>query len=316
MSQHCGGSHKQKPAPCRSCDPQGAAVGWVNRLRRFPHLLPRCQERTKPANRAPDTRTVRRYLHVKRHDTRRQPRSARGDLVSIDVLHWVWNNSKARNGSRLVLLAIADYSSGGGWAWPSIETLASKSRLSERAVHYAIRDLQDLGELEVALNAGPGGVNMYRVVTIPGAGSAPGGGQDLHRKGADNAPRTVNEPKTFLPVQSANGHDDDVQETLDAYVTADFEKGYTETVVRRPDPRGTRLPEDWQPSRDLLNWARREFACVNLEDQTERFRDYWLSRAGAGARHTSWDRTWKNWMRRADDQARQARPLHSVDRWD
>lgn len=45
--------------------------------------------------------------------------------------------------------------------------------LTERAVRSAIAELVELGELLVDYNAGPGGVNRYRVITS-GADSAPG----------------------------------------------------------------------------------------------------------------------------------------------
>lgn len=63
--------------------------------------------------------------------------------------------------------------------------------------------------------------------------------------------------------------------------------------------RGTRLPEDWRPSAELF--AKGEELGIDrgvLYQETDAFRDYWLSRAGAGAVKLDWDRTWMNWMRK------------------
>jgi hypothetical protein len=49
--------------------------------------------------------------------------------MSVGMLSRVWKHSKARFGDRLVLLAIADFANDAGEAWPSVETLAKKSRL-------------------------------------------------------------------------------------------------------------------------------------------------------------------------------------------
>lgn len=96
-------------------------------------------------------------------------------------MNWVWDHSRSRHGSRLVLLALADY---GEVSWPSIAALVQKTGLGERAVHTAIADLVKLGELAVERNTGPKGCNYYRITPPTGADSAPP--QNLHP--AKNAP--------------------------------------------------------------------------------------------------------------------------------
>lgn len=64
----------------------------------------------------------------------------------------------------------------------------------------------------------------------------------------------------------------------------------------RPDPRGTRLPEDWEPTDEMRSYA----LSLNLNptDVGENFRDYWISAAGAKARKADWLATWRSWCRR------------------
>lgn len=85
--------------------------------------------------------------------------------MSIRVMQWVWENSPASRGERLVLLAIADCASDDGTkAWPSMETIAQKANLSVRACQAAIRRLTKEGHLTVAMQTGPHRCNRYTVV--------------------------------------------------------------------------------------------------------------------------------------------------------
>lgn len=60
----------------------------------------------------------------------------------------------------------------------------------------------------------------------------------------------------------------------------------------------SRLPDDWQPSLDLLQWAGKERPDIGLKLETDCFRDYWHSQGRNGTK-TDWDKTYKNWIRRA-----------------
>lgn len=132
--------------------------------------------------------------------------------MSIKVSSFVWDNSQASEGALLVLLAIADFAHDDGTgAWPTVATLGRKARLSERGVQYAIRRLEELGELVVGYKAGPGGRNLYRVILTAMEGRNPlhpaetaprnplhlGGEADCTTEVQPTAPITVNEP----PVQ-------------------------------------------------------------------------------------------------------------------
>lgn len=72
---------------------------------------------------------------------------------------WIWENSRASNGSLIVLLAIADECGEGEFTEMSVAQLAAKCRLSDRAVRMAVKDLADLGEL--AVEAARGTVSRY-----------------------------------------------------------------------------------------------------------------------------------------------------------
>lgn len=101
--------------------------------------------------------------------------------MSIFVASKVWNFSRAKVSSTLlVLLAIADFADDEGNAYPAVNTLANKVRISPRSVQRAIQELVALGELQVLPQAGMRGCNLYRVTvessaSKPAASAAQGG---------------------------------------------------------------------------------------------------------------------------------------------
>jgi hypothetical protein len=84
--------------------------------------------------------------------------------MSVKVMTWVWEHSPVAGNERLVLLAVADSADDGRNAWPSVATLARKTRLDPRTVQRVVRRLRDGGHLAVATAAGRGGANVYAVL--------------------------------------------------------------------------------------------------------------------------------------------------------
>ena len=69
-----------------------------------------------------------------------------------------------------------------------------------------------------------------------------------------------------------------------------------------PQRRGTRLPADWQPTADDVQWAKAEHPGVDLRSEIPKFRDFWHAKAGADAAKLDWSATLRNWVRRAGEQ--------------
>lgn len=87
--------------------------------------------------------------------------------MSFKVTKWAWSRSESRNGARLVLLALADRADDHGFAWPSIEDLCERTKLSPRAVQKAITNLVELGELKVESGGGRRVRNRYTIIPKP-----------------------------------------------------------------------------------------------------------------------------------------------------
>lgn len=62
--------------------------------------------------------------------------------MSIHVMNLVWSKAPCQGNTLLALLALADWSDDSGKSWPSVETLAKKSRQSERNCRTVIRVLE------------------------------------------------------------------------------------------------------------------------------------------------------------------------------
>ena len=75
--------------------------------------------------------------------------------MSIDVWNRVWTSSQHSGTNLLMLLAIADHARDDGVAWPSVDFLANKCRMSKRNAQDRLRELAESGELIVKKNAGP-----------------------------------------------------------------------------------------------------------------------------------------------------------------
>lgn len=77
----------------------------------------------------------------------------------------VWETSQQDKGSLLVLLALADFADDDGYCYPSVETVARKSRLTERHTRRILRKLEDDGEIESQMSkGGRSQTTLYRVI--------------------------------------------------------------------------------------------------------------------------------------------------------
>jgi hypothetical protein len=85
--------------------------------------------------------------------------------MSVRVLAWVFDHSPVEHrGDLLVLLVLADHAHDDGTsAYPSVEKIARKARLTRRGTQVALRRLERVGAIEPA-GKGPRGTTAYRVV--------------------------------------------------------------------------------------------------------------------------------------------------------
>lgn len=61
--------------------------------------------------------------------------------------------------------------------------------------------------------------------------------------------------------------------------------------------RGTRLPIDWQPTKDYIDFCKQERPELDAVKVAEQFKDYWVAKAGSAGVKLDWMATWRNWVR-------------------
>ena len=74
--------------------------------------------------------------------------------MSIRVMSQVWDRSAHSGSALLLMLAIADFARDDGIAWPSLGSLARKTRMSERQIRRLVSECESSGELDVDRSRG------------------------------------------------------------------------------------------------------------------------------------------------------------------
>lgn len=85
--------------------------------------------------------------------------------MSIKVMTRVWEHAQYKEGTLLVLLALADYADDRGVCWPAQPEIASKARLTDRQVRNVINQLVEDGEILVQPSQGRGKPARYCVLS-------------------------------------------------------------------------------------------------------------------------------------------------------
>lgn len=98
----------------------------------------------------------------------------------------------------------------------------------------------------------------------------------------------------------AKPHDDHDGVTRDSQVSSPPVPEPVSTSLRSVDVgaagRGTRLPEDWEPSEADRDFCRERRPDLDIETTALVFRNFWTSKTGKAATKLSWAKTWQNWV--------------------
>jgi len=63
-----------------------------------------------------------------------------------------------------------------------------------------------------------------------------------------------------------------------------------------PRKRGTRIPDDFAVTPEMVAWARERVPHVDGRLETEKFVNHWQAKTGRDATKLDWIATWRNWM--------------------
>ena len=230
---------------------------------------------------------------------------------------------------KLMLILIASHANDEGECFPSQTTLAYRSGLSRRTVLRSLAELEERGVINRRQRRRPDGsrssdtirLNVHgapvrpplaggnltdgaRVTFPPQGDSVSPHGDNLTRHGDSVSPHGDNDDAARCPVVTAEPVIEPIREPVRESSAAD-------AAAQQPGPsastaRGTRLPDGWMPKPETIQQMRDECPNVNLEAEHRRFMDYWADQPGAKGRKVRWDSTWRNWIRRANEDTRRA----------
>lgn len=99
-----------------------------------------------------------------------------------------------------------------------------------------------------------------------------------------------------LPDPSASSHGDVCEPSakeMEHVCTGEGEGGNVNNVART---RGTRIPEEFIVTPEMIEWVELECPRLNWRTHTQRFVNYWKATPGQKGVKLDWERTWQNWM--------------------
>lgn len=191
--------------------------------------------------------------------------------MSVEAISLVLNHSKATGRAKLILIGIANHLGDQG-SWPSIATLARYANVSERSVKRDLKDLVELGELVVEVNAAPVGgqykTNLYWITIEPS------GVTDLVSRGDSSGNQGC--------------------QVLQTGVTPSG----TQNIINHIEPLTKKkgFDAEWKPSAELTKWANQVNPDLDVTDAVAQMIDYLLATGKASAVKDI-DARFRTWVR-------------------
>ncbi len=217
--------------------------------------------------------------------------------MSVRASSHVWKCSASKGHDKLTLLAIANYAQPDGTAWPSVSRLAMDTGISQRGVQYALKRLQEKGELTILPGGGPRGTNMYQVnlkgcTGCTGANRAPvqsttsEGCKLRHEGGAACAPKPLVEP-SVEPSVLLQQPKPTVPQSL---------KAFHGTLSGRPG---------YSPTTAFFEKVEAKYGTLDLEEEALKAVDWLRSQEAVGRHRKCSVQFLLNWLARTEQQREQ-----------
>lgn len=206
-----------------------------------------------------------------------------------------WVAPNLSHTAKIVLLALADNANDAGVCWPSIPKVAERCSLDQRSVYRAIAMLEGSGHVET--ESRPGKPTIYRVHPqppdkesgLPLTGSHPC--QPVSPDTQSQTPDSLSVPPPFPPSRALPPNPPP---------SVRQESSLKSRAPKRA--RSRTVPEDFQITEAMREWARGKAPNVDLEVETEKFRDHEFRDP-----HSDWPAAWRQWIRRSPEFGARAR---------
>lgn len=235
--------------------------------------------------------------------------------MSIQALNWAFQQTLPMS-EKFTLVVLANYADDQYSCFPSQARIAEDMGAAEVTARRNVRRLEEAGYVIRSRRVDRDGhrtSDRYRLAV----GQAIPTDQKAHRSeslvGFQGAP--TDQTDASLPIKQAppTDHSDRVSTREPPVEPPENHQLGRASAPDAPTARGTRLPDGWNPKPETIAQMRAECPAVDLEAEHRRFTDYWADVPGAKGRKVRWDSTWRNWIRRANEDARR-RPMSATDR--
>lgn len=221
---------------------------------------------------------------------------------------WAFGLTLKPSSLKFLLVALADNADDQGRAFPSVEILVHKTSQDRKTV---MSGLDKLEELRLATDTGSRvgktkQVKVYRLERfLEASNSTVKGIVEGLPKSPVNGTVTGSEtvPKTELS-QKRNGSVFPSEESQKRTPSPSFSPLALSSLTpptlepsgNRKSARARLVPDDFQVTEAMRQWAAKECRGVDVDRETENFRDHEFKDP-----HTDWVRAWRKWMRRAPE---------------
>lgn len=209
--------------------------------------------------------------------------------MSNAAITWAWQQ-KVTPSEKLVLVALADFAHPDtNICWPGQNSIAKMTGQGKRSVVRCMRALEDKGFISRERRHRDDGSRSSDVYTliIQGATVAHSAKPKCQNDRA-KVPNTTNLGARVAPHEPL---EEPKEEPLDSA------RAETQPLPSKKTKNGTRLSEDWTLPFEWREWAALERPDVDVDLEGEKFRDYWIAKAGKAAVKRDWFATWRNWIR-------------------
>ena len=227
--------------------------------------------------------------------------------MSNKAITWAWDQTIGPR-EKLLLICLADAANDEDWqCWPSQRHIAEKTGYSIATVKRALKALEESGHIVRGHRLRHDGTRTSDLYTLTASRAQP----DTPPGQADTTPV---QPDTGVGYPVDRGtrspltyHEPSLEPSIEP-------KENLGGRASASTARGTRLPDGWMPKPETIQQMRDECPSVNLEAEHRRFMDYWADQPGAKGRKVRWDSTWRNWIRRANEDTRRGGRQTAADR--
>lgn len=148
--------------------------------------------------------------------------------------------------------------------------------------------------LELLIKAGVEGDSLVEIVRSMEAGAVRSPNAERQARYRE---RQRNVTNNVTPVTQRG----DERGNIDTLPSPDSsEKERKKDIAALAQKRGTRLPDDWQPPANCIEWWRsRSGDEQSFHDELDKFRDWARAASGSRGVKRDWDATFRNWLRNA-----------------